>query len=83
MYARLGNSCPYVKSNTYQTYYTLDNLEKGINRIGLNSTKFLIRDEYFLNQRKPQIFLESPFTEKIITPEQTKLTQMPQSVSTR
>ena len=83
MYARLGNKCPYDMSNTYQTYYTLDNLEKGKNRIGLNAKKYLIRDEMLEKREKPQVYLESPFIEKIITPEQTKVSQNPESLQTR
>ena len=83
MYARLGNTCPYNMSNTYQTYYTLENLEKGKNRIGLNAKKYLIRDERLDKLEKPQVYLESPFIEKIITPEQTKVSQNPQSIQTR
>ena len=83
MYARLGKSCPYDMGNTYQNYYTLKNLEEGINKIQLNDTKFLIRERTSLDTTKPTVYLESPFIEKIITPEQTKVTQNPQSMSTR
>jgi hypothetical protein len=87
MYARIGKSCPYNMTNTYQKFSTLREMETGQkNAIMTSDKKYVnVEDVYKDNNIKDdvKVFLESPFHDTIANPEQTKLYQSKESIPTR
>ena len=86
MYARIGKSCPYNMSNTYQKFSILSELETGQRNAMMTSDKKYvdIKDVYPVSiKEEVKTFLESPFHETIANPEQTKLYQSKASIPTR
>jgi hypothetical protein len=87
MYARIGKSCPYNMTNSYQKFSTLGELEKGQrNSMMLSDKKYVTAEETYKDtgvKEEVKTFLESPFHDTIANPEQTKLHQSKASISTR
>jgi hypothetical protein len=87
MYARIGKSCPYNMSNSYQKFSTLSELERGQrNAMMISDKKFVTAEETYKNiniKDDVKTFLESPFHDVIANPEQTKLYQSKASITTR